>query len=767
MPIIDDKRFKKALFDILEDEADYKRTDPPGIGGLAGQQKLNKLNEWSVAVAKYYSQEIEQANTDLKNLRTASPARIQPALKVDQRRKLLGALGARLEYYAWQYHLALAPGNHNVKPNPTTPQINNLYTGGHANSMTRHAFRTIRTQFVNYITAIVNHVQADWNDIEGVFFPNWNLTELQQIISTGSDSHKEGKSVVILVFKGVEPPPPPLIIGGVAIRNIFTRRRTKELRLIYKPSDMTLDYYMVGDTQRVIAAGAGGLPAVTPGGSLLENINALIAGGHLVANAAFQPPALPAPRPNPVMPVYPILPRNSGNVQTAYGYVKFLKHRPKPEPVGDDIRFDVTLRNRDRPKWDWVTDDDDDLIDYYRLFGWYCAIGLNFGVADAHNQNLIAHRKKPFMIDLEISFKWICEDITKTGLHDVMSSPGPGKPGDKCHIFFKNGANLERTNGASAATYINAGISEAISLFVADPGNVLHTWLGSAALGNAIARYTPEATRNYGLALRAMYVGPNTIAPAPNPLPPAANPGAVAPFHADFRFSGRMQAWYNGNETEHRPNYAMSHPNHDWLDYLNCDYPVYYHQLGAQNLLDARGQAVAVTAPTHPLNGNLLAWNNPAINANQNRAIAGPQYFDHYPSIFQFEVDITTLPPPGNTFAHLNANVIADLTATFNANGINLGGGAQETTETADDEWRIIDPAAGPRIFHIRRVAATNVVKVYEAGTAIQMVQAQYNLLVNAAAFRNQLIADAHNYVNGVYPNLAPPPNSPALHDGF
>jgi hypothetical protein len=211
----------------------------------------------------------------------------------------------------------------------------------------------------------------------------------------------------------------------------------------------------------------------------------------------------------------------------------------------------------------------------------------------------------------------------------------------------------------------------------------------------------------------------------------------------------------------------MSYPNHDWLDYLNCDYPVYYHQLGNRNLLNARGQIVGVAAPANPLNGNALAWNNGAINANRDRIIAGPQYFDHYPSVYLFEVDISTLPPPGNTFAHLDNNVIADLTATFAGNGINLGGGAQETTETANQEWRIIDPGAGPRIFHIRRVAATNVVKVYEVGTAIQMVQAQYGLLVNNVAFRNQLIADAHNFVNTRYPNPAPPLNSPALHDGF
>ena len=51
MPIIDDSRFKASLVDILKDEPAYKRC-----------KGRDDWENWSYAVAKYYSLEIERAN---------------------------------------------------------------------------------------------------------------------------------------------------------------------------------------------------------------------------------------------------------------------------------------------------------------------------------------------------------------------------------------------------------------------------------------------------------------------------------------------------------------------------------------------------------------------------------------------------------------------------------------------------------------------------------------------------------------------------------
>lgn len=738
MPLSDDTIFQASLKDVLEDENPQKR---------AGGAKNNAL---SLATAKYYDPSLTRANTALKTHVLRANARFKPCLVKARRRTLLGTLGARLEYYAWQYHEELAPGNHAVTPAPAALDIQNLnQNGGPMNHRANHAVVTITDQFIAYLGQVMTNVNNDWADLETVFFPGWDLVSVEEIVCTGSDSHKAGKSVVILLLKAKRKPPfPHPATRGERFRNKLAYQPEKIVRLVYKPSDLTLDYLLAGDTAAV--AGVGGVPAPPAGGSLFENINTLIGGAGV---AHLTDPQF-ANRTHPLLPTYPIMPMNTGNIAAAYGYLEFLSHIPKaePHPAGalNPVAFRTgALRTADRAKWDWVTDDDNDLIDYYRIFGWYCAIGLNFGIADAHNQNLIVHRKKPYLIDMEISFKWICETIGKTGLQDVMASPGPSKKGDRCQMFFKNGATLERTTGNSARDYIRLAITEALAMFAADPGGALAGWLASGVVGGAVARYTPKATREFGSALRGVYGGAHALAA----VPAGALPWAGMPWAFDLR------EWYNGNQTEHRPNFALNVPLHSYQDYLNCDYPCYYQFLNQADLYDCRGVAVAIAQP-------LTAWNAlpvPPGNANRNRLISGVHYFDHYPGRYLFEIDIATLAGPGNTLVHLNANIIADLTGTFGGNGIVLTGAAVESMEKAGEHWRIID---GPAIYHVRVVAGTTTVKVYQAGTAIQMAQTQFNRLTNVPAFHTQLRVDAHAYVGASYPT-ANVPGGPPLHDGF
>ena len=739
MPIIEERIFKDAFLDLLKDEPDFKRA------------KGAKNDAYSLATAKYYSSEIERANTALRALKLTLPQRLKPSLEKNKRKVLLATLAARLEYFTWEYHCALAPNNDNILPNPTAADIHNLFNGIHQNSLANRAITTITNQFIQYFTKFLTDINNDWNDIGNVFSPNWNLIELRDIIATGSDTHKQGKSVVILIFLGKRKPPVGPISVGASIKNFLTITPTKLLKLVYKPSDLTLDYLLVGDTQRVSNSFGGALPN-PPGGSLFEIINSQIIANHLNADPAF------AGKPNPVLPVYPILPKNSGSITNAYGYLKFLKHRPKAKSVANPAgpsTFNVKLVRKEQPKWDWIALNNDELINYYRLFGWFCAVGLNFGLADAHNQNLIVHNRKPYLIDNEIAFKWRCDSIGNTGLQDVMSSPGPAKDGDRCHIYFKNGTGLQSTTGSRAAVYINGGINEAVDLFQRDIGNAYSNWLGSADLNNAIARYTPMPTKDYGKEIRTVFHRSLCCGLVPN-LP-------AVPYNQYFTFklNSAIKTWYNGLESEQRPNFVMRSPQHDWLDYLNCDYPSYYKILGDPNLelYNARGNIVPITSPVNPFTLAALPWNNAAINANRNRTIAGTHYFDHYPSVFLFDIDLSTLPAPAGTVAHLDNNVINDLGASFTANGIILSGAAVESTEKDGEQWRIID---GNNVYHLRYKIAP-FVKVYRKGTAIEMITSQYNLLKNNAAFRTQLVNDAHAYINNTYPGTKPPP----IYDSF
>lgn len=719
--IIKDKIFKASLLETLADKQVYLRA------------RGTHDDAYSLATAKYYAPEIDRANTALKTLKANVAERIKPALMRDQRRRMLGWLGAKLEYYAWEYHCSLAGGNDNVLPAPTATQVDALYA---TDTLARHALQTITDQFIQVITDITSHVDADWDDIHGVFFPGWTLRSLTKLSFADSDPHKGGKSVVMLGFK--------------AERGRFPHRRKRVLRLVYKPSDLTLDFFLVGDTARVRAV----VPAlaVPPGGSLLEIFNARIGGPGFVADPAVNM------QPAPVLPVYPILPRNGGNVTTAYGYIKFLTHDPTPQVVPAQMRARRLKLPPERR--DWIASTNDELLAYYRLFGWYCAIALNFGLADAHNGNMIVHRKKPYLIDNEISFKWPCDSLGKTGLHQVMQSWGPWDKdydrlgGDKCQLYYANPATnaVEATKGSRAAATIKAGLREAFALIVADPGGALRAWLQSPELAGATARYTPRATRSYGESLREVYFRTNCGFATPNP------PGT--PWHPTaFMRNGAIKWWYNGLDANHRPNYAMCDPQHDWADYLNCDYPAYYRVLGSRDLLNSRGAVVAVANPPLP-------YNDPAVNANRTRTIAGPAYFDHFPAVLLFDVDVSTLNGATGTIGHLNGNVIADLGGEFaNANpAIHLTGAAVEVTETADRQWRVVD---GGRVFHILRVGDTDVVEVYEASSAIAMITSQFDRFRADPAFRDNLRNAAYVQIDAENPPNNPPNNAPAIYNGF
>lgn len=701
MPIIRESRFKTALVQALDSKT--------------GNFVKAPTSRYSLALTKYYSAQLEAADGDLSTLKNNLPARVGVALKPKKRHVLLGTLASALDYYAWKYHEAL--DSDEATP-PTDQDIAALQNGAHNASIAKHGIDTATTNFVNYLTSILQHVEADWDELNSVFFPELELLRLKRVKFFGSDSHKGGKSVALLTFTAQTAEP----VGRL-------RRRPKSyVKLIYKPSDLTLDYLFVGATRAIVnQIGNQGLPTQM---SLFERIN------EGILNGQPRPIGFPNPKfndgyhtgdPQPIedfqLPTYKLLPRNPGDVAGAYGYIEFLHHAPEPDT--DLARIVVDGEYED---WDWVTDQRGDLMRYYRTLGWYIAVAMLFGMADVHEENLIVHKKRPYLIDLEISFKWKTDALAQTLMTRMFNSPGP-EDGDKCQIFYWDGA-LRHTRGTMAKKWMRRAFKEAWAYLVADPGNRLRNWLAGVDLGGALARYTPQATMAYGVNLRTVYIN------ALEPVPP--------PFVADngFQDHGSIKAWYNGGENYHRPNYAMRCQAHDWTDYLNCDYPSYYRVLNSRDLLNARGQVVAVANPR-------LAFNHADISANRTRTIAGTSYFDHYPAVFLFSVDLTTTPAAGDP-AHLDGNLVADLTASF-ANAvpaINLTGAAVATTENAGSGWRIID---GNRIFHITLIQGTTTVEVYEAGSAIAMVQSFQERVRGDVAYRNSVAVRALNDIDGLF----------------
>ena len=711
--ICENKLFKTAFFNAIEErQVNTKRalTD-------SRHQRKNR-QRWWIATIRYYEAKIQQVDAALEVIYQNSgnkpkTQRSRKGLTMRTRCALLGHLSESLDWHAWQYHAQVKGSD--ILPNPTKADLHKLYKGTHSNTMAARALNIIPTQFIAYITDIIINIRNDWDELNAIFFPDSKLSTLKDIIPIRSQTYKKGKSVVILVFEGR--------------RN--HSRQTQELRLVYKPSDLYFDYQIVGDTTQVRAAlqklKHKMPPALKKARSLFETINALINHKQWVPNPAFRDKQ----RLRPELPVYSILPKYPGQVAQAYGYLQYLSHTP--EASNESPSLEPTLLFSD---WDWITNRKDDLIDYYRLFGWYIVIALTFGIVDIHTENLIVHKKKPYLIDIELAFRGDTHEIGKTGLSSIMdlnqfSEESP------CHIFYKKKNRHHPTTGEKAAYWIKHAIDEASDLLATDPSNAIRNWLHSTALAGTIARYLPEPIETYVARLQSSYESLNVLQPAPSLECDAAD---FLPNDC-FSCTQRIREWYNGEEPDLLPNYAMSTPEHDWYDYMCCDIPVYYQQLNQMDLINARGQIVCIAAPS-------CYWNDPKINAKQDRLISGPHYFDHSPGVYLFQMDLTTLSTPGNNSAHLDQHLIVTLKDGFKNSHQELTKVAQATTEIPGSHWRIKD---GKTIYHIRLQKGTRVIKVYKTASVIEVIQKQYRLFREDNPFRNQLVHKAKKDVESYY----------------
>ncbi len=142
-------------------------------------------------------------------------------------------------------------------------------------------------------------------------------------------------------------------------------------RVVYKPRDMRIDAIIVGNN----------------GGSkigLFQLVNTLIGNK------------------SKIMPTYKFL--NMEKDGKRYGYTEFLSHEPSDyKLIFSEMRA------------------------YYRTMGAIQAVSQLFGITDLHRQNILVHTKKPFPIDLEVSFDLQAlqqDKVTPTGLDNAIREYG-------------------------------------------------------------------------------------------------------------------------------------------------------------------------------------------------------------------------------------------------------------------------------------------------------------------------------------------------------
>ena len=550
----------------------------------------------------------------------------------------------------------------------------------------RHAVNRLTDYFQSNIRLCCSRVQQDWDEIElGFLEDNDTLLRLLEIQTTGSDFHKGGKQVLILTFEWTPPAAQnnprrqeaqrywraskahaeaiggyrarPGIggrqrnvgVGGGGGRRIARRdlntldRGGFPLKVVYKPSDIEIDCRIMGNTLRLNRARQRA-PRENPrqtlqNPSLMELINGWFAHqrGDLLA-----------------LPTYTILPYHPGSsiandppgeaLRESYGYIEFLTHEPYVKNFNKgDIRKKgennqlsgqlraVCYRNQNWARtMDWVTDDAAKVRACYRTWGRLCAITLALSISDMHVQNVIVHKHKPHLIDLEDSVKWPMRRIDQTGILQLTAAScdnlrfpevvfnvkswedgvlkcgkGGGTSYSPTVIYtYDQTTGPRRETRAMHRDHIYQGFDDIVNRLKNNPTRAALKIWAAHNFSRVITRFVPIATGDYYDYL-ANWIGKCcTVAAPPDPRLPDSF--LHARFDHQRYFEGRIRIYrqvWRGNLGNARndpwtgvllPIFALDYPRYNWLDVVNYDIPSFYKRLDQEDLLSSVGEAVNV-----------------------------------------------------------------------------------------------------------------------------------------------------------------------------
>jgi hypothetical protein len=474
--------------------------------------------------------------------------------------------------------------------------------------------QTVTNHHQANIKLACQRVAGDWSEIQAALFPGRSMEKLVKIRTTGNDFHKGGKQVLILTF---------LLDDG------------SRGRVVYKPSGVEIDCRIVGDSDIVNGIAPQGY---RQDASLTELINDLNPPGKRPEGFTTRP-----------LPTYRILPYNRDSVPDSYGYIEFLTHEPEvhvqiarkeeiPEKVGAEA---MKLRPADVKRSDWIVDDPKDGQVFYHQLGALMAMAMTVSLSDLHVQNVIAHDRRPHLIDLEEALKRPMKNVKDTYFHGVLDryddpegnvlkidgegtsklgvgwSPGVGKPAASALYLSRGGAApAERVPYAGPAgsdgelnrRALVRGFVDVVEALATPAGNdAVKGW--AAGLNHTIARFVTLATAEYAHSCRDLYMTycESSVASL------AQDDGYKrfryrTPEGKDvFFFAGAVPARRNlwqqrlskaagVDRAWQAPFFAVEHPMHAWRDYLNCDVPSFYHLLGSPDLMNTKGDKVDVAA---------------------------------------------------------------------------------------------------------------------------------------------------------------------------
>jgi len=280
-------------------------------------------------------------------------------------------------------------------------------------------FVHLPTATCNFIKEICTNVYNDRKDLEKFYLGDGKeIVRLRDIEIAGGETHRKCKKPVFLTFE---------IHDKSDIKNI------KNKKLVYKPRDVEIDCLITGDFSAFKEL--EGYDSFKE--SLFEILNKAIE-----KNKQTYSHLIP-------LPTYKILPRkycskekikDSGQLldtDQLYGYAEFLySDYDKDIPISG---VNVDLKHRVFRKDANPQDVKAKCSQFYRIFGQYFAMAQLYSMRDLHQENVIAHEFKPYLVDLEASClkPVINNELDDTGLEDALTKT-KSKSGAKISNFLQH-----------------------------------------------------------------------------------------------------------------------------------------------------------------------------------------------------------------------------------------------------------------------------------------------------------------------------------------
>ena len=312
---------------------------------------------------------------------------------------------------------------------------------------------------------------------------------------------------------------------------------------------------------------------------------------------------------------YRILPKKAGSslalnagslpVRESYGYLEFLAHLPATGPDGRPLGWKAGQSS------DWVVETDDEERAYYAAAGATIAFCSMFSITDMHFENMIVHEKIPHLIDVEVCFhgatkgvdeslalseqgflrgvkgkqpKYVIRHEGRIDISYELVGPDSFKQNRIYRPDSQGGTEPSNWSAAPNLAKMQQAMCDSYDVFAAIAPAIIR-WFTLASIPNAIARIVVIPTLLYQNALRLFYATVN------RPLPSAATFRNVGAF--DELIQATEGAWRAGLP----PAYAVTNWRDSFESLVNLDIPSQYHRLNDANILNSRGDPIAIPAP--------------------------------------------------------------------------------------------------------------------------------------------------------------------------